>query len=268
MSTLEEYAGLPVDLAGARIAFRDQLPAVEPAVRRREEMREVLADPLGSGPDELYYMYRGVGYAADREALTARGLRYDITVLRPGTVGTEYIKTAGHYHSPVPGGGPPGWPAKTEFTYPELYEVLHGVAHYLLQRVNQAQDLAEDVILVEARPGDRLLVPPGYGHITINPGREPLVMCNLVEATFRSVYDPIKRMKGGAYYEVLEGGRPIFVSNETYRDVAELRSQAPTSPEVLGVPDDTPLYRLAVADPERFAYLVHPRDFRGEWIAG
>ena len=30
------------------------------------------------------------------------GLRYDITVIYPGLIGSEYVKTLGHYHPKVP----------------------------------------------------------------------------------------------------------------------------------------------------------------------
>jgi|GEM_PF-2282682 glucose-6-phosphate isomerase len=40
-------------------------------------------------------------------------------------MGLEFVKTCGHYHPPVN--------PKLRYTYPEMYEVLEGDAHYLLQ---------------------------------------------------------------------------------------------------------------------------------------
>ena len=99
------------------------------------------------------------------EKLREQNIRYDITIIPPGMLGREYIKTAGHYHPLVPGGS---------VTYPELYEVLEGEALYLLQR----QDLG-DVVAINASAGDKVLVPPNYGHITINGSNKKLKMATL-----------------------------------------------------------------------------------------
>ena len=101
----------------------------EPDIRRLSDMREVVFDQswLATAEDfELYYMYRDLFLSrGDGEKLREQNLRYDITIIPPGMLGREYIKTAGHYHPLVPGGS---------VTYPELYEVLEGKALYLLQR--------------------------------------------------------------------------------------------------------------------------------------
>ncbi len=52
--------------------------------------------------------------------------------------------------------------------YPELYEVLKGDANYLLQRA-QNEERVDEVILVKATRGDKVIIPPNYGHVTINP---------------------------------------------------------------------------------------------------
>ena len=116
--------------------------------------------------------------------------RFDITVIPPGTVGGEYVKTKGHYHPLSPSG----------IGYPELYQVLAGEALYLLQR----SDLG-DIVAVAARAGEFVLIPPGYGHVTVNAGKEELVMANLVSAGFASEYTFYEQMQGGAYYLTEEG---------------------------------------------------------------
>ena len=145
-------------------------------------MKEVIFDQswlAGAEDFELYYMYRDLFLSrADKEKLLQQGLRYDITIIPPNMLGREYIKTAGHYHPLVPGGS---------VTYPELYEVLEGEALYLLQN----QDLS-DVVAVYASAGDKVLVPPGYGHITINRSNKTLKMANFVARNFSSLYDPLQ----------------------------------------------------------------------------
>ena len=92
------------------------------------------------------------------------------------------MKTKGHYHLKNPAG----------IGYPELYEVIEGVAHVLLRKKT-----LDHLALVKATKGDIVIIPPGYGHVTINPSREEmLVMANLVSTAFVSEY---------AFYEIRHG---------------------------------------------------------------
>ena len=160
----------------------------EPDIRRLFDMKDVIFDQswlAGRENFELYYMFRDLFLSrADGEKLRDQNLRYDITIIPPGMMGCEYIKTAGHYHPQAPG---------SAVTYPELYEVLEGEALYLLQN----EDLS-DVVAINAVAGDKVLVPPNYGHITINRSNKILKMSNFVARDFSSLYDPIKEKGGGA----------------------------------------------------------------------
>jgi glucose-6-phosphate isomerase len=139
-------------------------PLPEPSVRTLGDMRCVLANPDRSGNIPLYSMYRDLALTAgDHAYLREQNIRFDITVIPPGTVGGEYVKTKGHYHPLSPSG----------IGYPELYQVLAGEALYLLQR----SDLG-DIVAVTAKAGEFVLIPPGYGHVTVNAGKEELVMAN------------------------------------------------------------------------------------------
>ncbi|WP_440950933.1 glucose-6-phosphate isomerase family protein [Methanosphaerula subterraneus] len=199
----------------------------EPQVRTGEEMREVMADPNCSISGPLYTMYRDVTESdADRAWLQDHTLRYDITVIPAGTCGIEYAKTKGHYHPAGPGG----------VSYPEMYQVLEGRAHYLLQR----KDLS-DIVVVDASAGDMVLIPPEYGHVTINPVHETLVMANIVSTRFQSEYGIYEELKGGAYYE-MEGGE--FVKNPFYPAIPPLRRITPPSLEPLKIPTTGRLYDL------------------------
>lgn len=258
---LSSTTGLPLGLTAAgEITFGPGLDPIVPGVRKLRDVRDVLMNPDADGPDELYTMYRNVALAEHRERLAAARLRYDVTVIRPGTIGREYVKTAGHYH--------PLAPAST-VTYPEIYEVAAGQALFLLQRAEPPYTAVTDVVAVEAGPGERLLVPPGYGHITINIGSDWLVLTNLVEATFGSVYEPVQAMQGGAYYVVAAGGAgegAEFVANPRYADNAPLRQRRSAEWPELGIAAGKPLYRDAAEQPERFRYLVEPGQLPADLI--
>lgn len=169
-----------------------------PDIRRLYDLKEVLYDKHWAEKTEdfdAYYMYRGVDYKD--------GLRYDITVIPFQMFGEEFPKTKGHYH--------PG-------NYGELYIVLEGKVVYLLQN----KDIS-DVYKVEAEKGDAVIIPPQYGHITINPGKKDLKMANWLSEDIASEYDLILEKEGGAYFYTTKG----WLQNENYISRPPLRSEEP-----------------------------------------
>ena len=129
-------------------------------------------------------------------------------------MGLEFVKTYGHYHPRVN--------PKLRYTYPEVYEVLDGEAHYLLQRAKDEESV-DDVLLVKATRGDKVIVPPNYGHVTINPLERTLKMANWVCRSFDSVYERYAKLHGGRTMSSLTGG-----CCTTERIVTCLRSESPT----------------------------------------
>lgn len=221
---------------------------VEPAIRMLYDMKEVINDRqwLSESKNiELYYMYRDLYLShTDKDKLLEQGLRYDITIVPPGMMGKEYIKTAGHFHPSAHGG---------VITYPELYEVLEGEAIYLLQK----QDLS-DVVAIYAIEGDKVIVPPDYGHITINRSNKTLKMSNFVDKDFNSIYEPFKEKGGGAYFYTKDG----FIKNYRYSKTADLRKvEAPDGNRLrrLGLSKDKEMYPL-LREIGRLDYLVNPQN--------
>jgi len=218
-------------------------PLPVPQPRTIGEIRGVLMDPACECREPLYYMYRDLSRSpGDRAWLRSEGLRYDVTVIPARTLCGEYVKTKGHHHPPDPRGIP----------YPEIYEVLGGRAHFLLQ--TQA---ADDVRLVEAGQGDRALIPPGYGHVTINPGGKTLVMANLVSTRFESDYSAYEELRGAAYFE-LEGG--ALRRNPRYpAETAPVRVMAARDQPGLRLLPEGPLYDLVGT--ESLGFLNRPGDY-------
>lgn len=255
MISLEKQSGLPLfwDTENKRIIFGEGLAETEPEIRTREDMKEVLFETDEDGPDELYYMYRGVAPESDVKEIAGQGLRYDITILRPGTVGREYVKTAGHYHPLKPG---------TSFTYPEVYELLYGRAHFLLQRPLEGNyGELEKVMLIAAKPGDKVLIPPGYGHITINPGEDYLIMSNWVAGGFTSDYAPITERNGGGYFELQDEEGPVFLPNSRYNYLPSLKRCSITPVPRFSLHTGLPIYHVFHKDPASFSFLLYPENY-------
>jgi len=222
----------------------------EPSVRRLSDMLEVLYDASfvqkADLNQPLYFMYRDIARPEDRQLFIEIQLRYDVTIMLPTTLGLEYNKTLGHYHPKASG----------NLTYMEVYEVLHGKAHYLLQKVSNNEVL--DVVLVEASEGDKIVIPSGYGHITINPStNDCLVMSNLVCRSFKSIYGPIKKLRGGAYYE-LTTGELIPNNNYVVRGIKRCKAENSFTLKFNG----RDLYSLFIERPDSFLFLKDPSRYQ------
>ena len=136
-----------------------------------------------------------ITYKMSRGIWQDGNIRFDVTILPPLSLGDERNKTFGHYHPQ----------SKYNAPYPEIYEVLSGEAHFLMQTHNpQDASRIERALLVGARAGEKALMQPYFGHITINAGKTPLVLANLVSANFSSDYSAYEKLRGGAYYELAD----------------------------------------------------------------
>lgn len=152
------------------------------------QMKKVLLKanfPEAFGSVALYHMYRKVYFDSS--------IRFDITVIPQQEFGEEFPKTLGHYHPKSPDG----------LDYPELYQVLAGRATFVLQKKNSNQSV--DALIVDATAGEVVLLPPGFGHVSINSGSGVLILSNLVSDKFESVYSEYEQNQGAAYYYLRNG---------------------------------------------------------------
>lgn len=220
-------------------------PVPAPELRRADDLDGIWARGRCRATGPIYAMYRDLARSpADRWWLKQEGLRYDITVIPPRVICGEFVKTKGHFH-PVSRGGT---------GYPEVYEVLAGQAHYLLQR----EDLT-DAVLIAAHAGDVVVVPPGYGHVTINPApHQTLHMANIVSARFTSDYAKYVTGKGAMYYEMADGS---VVKNRAYKKVSALRRVDAARVRSADAGFTFPLYRLIETRSPVLAFLNYPERF-------
>lgn len=180
------------------------------ADRPHEKMKEVLMHPGDPGPEIHYYMIRG---GADKT---------NITVWETGTVGGEYIKTYGHYHVG---------------NLDETYWVVAGEGVVLLQKRKTDQnghpidDEIESFYAIPVKAGGSVFIPSGTGHLVANTGKTWLVTVDDSPVNFEEVdpvslpghadYEPVKKMRGFAYYAVEDNGQPKLVKNTNYKTTPE-----------------------------------------------
>jgi len=267
MIDLQPVCGLPVALDPDTFALTSTDPSFElpePGLRSADEMRPLLLDPEADLPDPLYWMYRDLALPGQEHLRRDLGLRYDISVFRGEPMGREVFKTAGHYH--------PYIQARHPLTYPEVYEVLYGEAIYLLQYVDDIYRdpyyvQVRDFIVVHARAGQKIIVPPNYGHVTLNPNPDqPMVMSNWVCDWFKSTYDAVVQARGFAYYcLVAEESGHEWIPNPTYRQpLPPLRRARTLSVPELGLVEGEPMYQACVEDPAKFEFVCRPQEYLAE----
>lgn len=247
---LKKNSGLNVkfDRAKPGLIFDKEMNAPEPAVRTLSEMREVILDKDIQSPKELYYMYRNVHLLAEAGLLERNKLRYDLTLIRPDALGSEFMKTSGHYH--------PG-------NFGELYEVVFGHAYCLLQR-HEISDyrIIKEVIVVKAQSGEKIVIPPGFGHILINPGPDYLVTSNWVSSEFSSEYDLYKEASGAAYFAVTSGTGVEYIPNKYFAELPPIKFLRPAAVIAeFGLKNGDPIYPIIKKDASRLNFLNRPLDF-------
>ena len=175
------------------------------AQRTHEEMKDVLMDKEAVGPEVHYYMIRG------------GTPKTNITVWESGTIGSEYIKTYGHYHVG---------------NLEEVYTVLQGEGIIILQE-KIINDSIENFKAIKVRVGDRVHIPKETGHLAINIGKTWFVTSDDSPVDF-SEKDPIslpghadygafKKYRGAGYYVIEKNGKPELIKNPNYKSVSEAK---------------------------------------------
>ncbi|MFO7946144.1 MAG: glucose-6-phosphate isomerase family protein [Armatimonadota bacterium] len=238
-------------------AFGAEVRAPQYDVRTDAEIRRVMLDEDADIPPVVYWMMRDTGLAEGPYRRETHDLRFDISNFVPTMFGREYLKTSGHYHVKTPGG---------EYAYPEVYGVLSGRATYLLQKVANPEApmeevVVEDCIIVEGVAGDKIIMPPDYGHVTINRLPVPLVMANWVSDRFSSQYGAVEEARGFAYYLIDADGGPIWVKNPNYAQVPPLRVAEVREVPELGLTKGVPLFTAGQDDPEKMDWLNNPGEY-------
>lgn len=251
MVNLNNLLGMNVkfDEQENELIFEKDPSAKTPAVRTIDQMKEVLVDSSVSSPKELYYMYRDMYCAKDMDTIKENKIRFDVTVIKPGMLGKEFMKTAGHYH--------PG-------SYPELYEVVYGEALCLQQRADKYDPKKiKEVIAVKAKQGQKIICLPNFGHILINASERPLITSNWVSSEFSSKYELYKEGQGAAYYAFSDNGQISWQKNNFYTEVPDITFLTPCDDIAeFGLKTGTPMYSLVKGNLKKIDFLNNPDNYK------
>ena len=248
---------LDVSLAPGQLRFEYGPGVVGPETQFRslDAIRPSLLDPNCSGPDPVYGIAMDVARASDMPVLHQRMLLYGIVAYAAGRLGQEPPRSQGHVHAIAPHSG---------WSPPEIFEVLEGSA------IIYAQQTAEDdpgvCIAVTAKPGDKIVVPPGWAHCVINAdSTQRMVFGAWCDRQYGFVYEGVRRHGGLAWFPVLNSKDEIeWRANPSY-EKSKLNGHGARRYPELGLASDRSLYRQYLDNPESVLWVSDPASKQSIW---
>ncbi len=220
--------------------FKLRMKKPDISKRMAYDMKPVLMRPAEAIKNEIYYtVFRNLEIIGGKA-------RYDIAKIPQNKIGGEFAKTFGHYHKGI---------------YPELYEVLDGRAYFLLQKIGNDQAEISEAYIVEVSAGEKAVMPPGFGHLSINVGERDLTLANWIGLVDYD-YQPFSNFHGGCYYVLDNGGNIEFEKNPNYKSVPEIKKLKLRDLPELGIKNDKehPIWNLRET-PEKLDWLVNPQKY-------
>ncbi|MEI6266769.1 MAG: glucose-6-phosphate isomerase family protein [bacterium] len=242
-------AGLGFTVIANKLGYKneDYKPAID-WLKSFDDGKYAYQDNV-KGQGVLYYGARYFEKTVDEKIFVDNDFMADLTVINPGKVGKEYIKTVGHYHGYVPG---------TVVAYPEIYEAITDGFEYLLQS-EPDKDGAVDVIWVVTSAGDKVVMPPNYGHVSMNVGNKPAIEMDIQKRDNpnQSDYTLFKEKVGGALIRTSDG----LKENANYK-IKSIKIVRPLEKPDWGIMKDKLLYNSFVESPEKFEWLLKPQNYK------
>jgi glucose-6-phosphate isomerase len=250
---LEETSGLPVkvDSETCEIVLGSPLNTPSFLTRKLHDLDAVWANEVLE-EDRLIYRYTSALWLpGDEELWRQAGAGYGIVIFLPGVFGGEYVKSSGQYHAIASG---------QRMATPEIYTVLAGCGHFMLQRSAPPYEEILDAVLVEVNAGETFVVPPDYGHLQINPGDGPLIFSYTVASPLVSNYEPYRQRRGGIYYEMAVGPERFMFNCQYPRRVPLRILQAAHLGQIPSLAGAVDYHRIRACLPQ-LVFLTRPEEF-------
>ena len=253
MIDLEDVSGLPVKVESdtGDFVLGSSLNTPSILTRTLHDLDTVWAKDVLEENRVIYRYTSGLWLPGDGELWRNAGVGYGIVSFLPGIFGGEYVKSSGQYHAMGPG---------QKMATPEIYTVLVGCGHFMLQRSHPPYEAILDAVLVEVKAGETFVVPPDYGHLQINPTDGPLVFSYTVAHPLVSNYEPYRQRRGAIYYE-MAAGPERFMFNSHYPKRVPLRMlQAQRLRQIPFLAGKIEYHRIKACLP-KLSFLSRPEEF-------
>lgn len=223
--------------------------------RTLDAIRKNLMDPNCSGPDVVYSIAMDVGNNEDKPEMIKRDLLYGAVTYAMGTLGKEPVRSQGHIHAVS---------ATCGMSTCEVYEIWSGAAYIYMQET--AKDNPGRCYAVYAKPGDVVIVPPGWAHATIVADvNENLTFGAWCVRDFGFDYDDVRSHKGVAWFPIVVDDGIEFIKNENYDD-SELIVKTPREYTEFNIEKGKPIYQQFVENPDKFMFVSKPQTAKDLWV--
>lgn len=246
----------PIPCALTRIGTRLVSRRWRQAIACQEKTYAVYAPffPAAAAPKQknvvLYRVYRDACASAHHKQFSDHRLRYDLTILPARTLADTYpTRTIGHIHRQIP---------QQRISYPELYEVLEGTAIFIMENASHTI-----VRCARVAAGEKIIIPPGDGHITVNASRTtPLVIANIFTTTPDIAdYAFFKKNRGPSWEPRWKSGVVTMVKNPRARRGTSCRWVVPKLPAPIAQKNES-IYTAFLKQPHAFDFLQNPEQYR------
>lgn len=256
-SGLNSNFGLDIQFVKNTLDLRygDGVFGPRPEYRSLDSIRQSLQDPNCAGPEQVYAIAMDVGRVADREEIKARMLLFGVVIYAGGRLGAEPVRSQGHVHKIAPHCG---------WSTPELIEVWEGRAFFYVQE--KSGDDPGRCAAIEAGPGDRVVIPPGWAHSIVNADvKSALIVGAWCDREYGFNYTEMRARHGLAWLPLLtDDGQLGWKANPNYSaSKIEIR-KARCYPE-LDISPEFCLYEHLRRNPESIEWVSNPAKHKDLW---
>jgi len=233
------------------LGFKYGADCFGPVVENRtlDSIRKSLSDPNSDGPEIVYSIAMDVGKKIHKGKLETLHLLYGAVTYAAGRIGNEPVRSQGHKHK------------KSDFakgwSTPEVYEIWSGQAIIYMQE--SAGDNPGRCFAINARPGDVVIVPPGWAHCTISANaNEPLTFGAWCDRDYGFDYDEVRAHQGLAWFPLLNDKNDItWKANQAYNN-SVLIEKSPRIYSEFGIISGKSIYKQFEEDNTKFDFVPKP----------
>ena len=249
-------AGFDIELTEQPLGFRYGADTFGPPVENRSlnAIRASLMDPDCDGPETVYAIALDVGKKKDLDRMKERNLLFGAVAYAKGFLGKETVHSQGHIHAVSSSCG---------MSTCEVYEIWTGEAYIYMQE--SGDDDPGRCYAVYGRPGDVIIVPPGWVHATIVA--DPLENLSFGAWCVRDYgfeYEAVRRHHGTAWSYIFEEGKPVFRPNPAYK-TGTLNIVSPRTYSEFHLKPGKPIYTQFEEDPDAFLFVSQPQNCLSLW---
>ncbi len=249
---------LEISLAPEALSFRygeGVFGPQNPELRKLDDIRKTLYESECDGPDPVYAIAMDVGRVEHTAELKQRMLLFGVVAYAAGRLGQEPVRSQGHVHAIAPHCG---------WSTPELVEVWEGRAVVYLQK--HVADAPECCMAIEARPGDLVVIPPGWAHFIINADSNTRLLFGAwCDRQYGFVYHHIRERGGLAWFPLVQPDGTIeWRRNHRYSQTKLILREARQYRE-LDLDTSLPIYEQFARDPENLQWVSAPARFADLW---